>query len=84
VDLRPARRASARIRGIGKKYENRLPADRRDMGGAGVIADGESGRSYKIDQARKFGSTHEVDRNGAGRADFGSERFLPPAANDDW
>ena len=84
MNLPPAWRASARIRSIGKKNENRVAADCRDMGGAGVIPDGESGRVGKIDQACKFGAADEIDRSGASRADFCRERFFTRAADDNW
>jgi len=84
MNLMPAWRASARIRGIGKKHENRVAAEGRDMGGTGVITDGERSRASKIDQGRKFGPTDEIDRSGASRVDFCGERFFIGAADDDW
>jgi hypothetical protein len=84
VNLPPARGAPARIRSIGKKNENRVAAHCRDMGGPGVISDGESGRIGKIDQACKFSAADEIDRSRASRADFCGERFFTRAADDNW
>ena len=84
MNLPPAWRAPARVGGIGKKNEDRVAADCRDMGGAGVIPDGEGGRVGEIDQACKFGATDEVDRSGASSADFCSEPFFTRAADDYW
>ena len=84
MNLPPAWRASARIRGIGKKNKNRVAADCRDMSGAGVIPDGEGGGVSKIDQACKFGVADEIDRSGANRADFCGKRFFTRSADDNW
>ena len=53
------------------------------MCGAGIVADGKSGRVGNIDQAGKFSAAHEVDRNGAHRADFRREKLLAGTPDND-
>src|SRR5208282_1070216 len=83
MNLASARRAPARIRAVEKQYDDRVATGRRDVRGAGVVPNGESGSVGKIDQAGEFRAADEVDRDRTGRTDFGRERLLARTADDD-
>ena len=84
-DVNPiaARGATARLRGGREKDDHRMTTRRRDMRGAGVVADGEHGGAGEIDQAGKLGATNEIDCRPACCADFGRERLLAMSADND-
>jgi hypothetical protein len=72
MDFASARRAPARLGSVGEKDDHRMPAGCRDMGGAGVIPNSESGRVGKIGQAGEPGMAYEIDRFRANPPDFSS------------
>jgi hypothetical protein len=60
-----------------------MTARRGDVRGTGIVSHGKGGRCRQIDQARKLGAAHEVDRVGAKVTNFDRERLFARGADDD-
>ena len=67
----------------GEQDHDRIAAGGGDMGGAGVVADGQRGCPRQCGQPGDLGAPDQIDGIGADRTDRAPERLLAGDADDD-